>query len=130
MLADPLAIDVDDRPRALPASPPGPAARRGSRHSGTKQISWLSGLSAVASAEAAGDLPDLGLGQLAEREPGVLELVLAEAVEEVGLVLLLVAGPPEPGPPVRPDVPPGVVAGRDRLAVVQVPGLPQAAPRT
>ena len=50
----------------------------------------------------------------------MLELVLAEAVQEVGLVLVLVAGPEQARPAVGADLAAGVVPGRDRLAVVQV----------
>ena len=50
----------------------------------------------------------------------MLELVLAQAVQEVGLVLVGVACPQEARLPVRPDVAPCVVPGGDRLAVVQV----------
>ncbi len=50
----------------------------------------------------------------------MLELVLAQAVQEVGLVLVGVASSKQPCPSVRPDVAPRVVPGRDRLAVVQV----------
>ena len=79
-------------------------------------------------AEAPRDLADLRLGQLAEREPGVLELVLAQAVQEVGLVLVRVASPSEPRPSVGTDVAAGVVAGRDGLAVVQMAGSTEQRP--
>ena len=49
----------------------------------------------------------------------MVELVLAQAVQEVGLVLVRVARP-EPRPAVRPDVAPRVMPGRDRLALVEV----------
>ena len=50
----------------------------------------------------------------------MLELVLAEAVEEVGLVLVGVACPGEPGNAVLTDDPSRVVPRRDRVAVVEV----------
>ena len=43
----------------------------------------------------------------------VRELFLAKAIEEVGLVLVGVAGPQQPSLAVRPDVPARIVAGRD-----------------
>ena len=58
----------------------------------------------------------------------MLELVLAQAVQEVGLVLVGVAGAQQPRPPVRTDVAARVVPGRDRVAVVQVPRPPEQRP--
>ena len=71
-------------------------------------------------AETSGHVPDLRLGQVAEREPGVGQLILAQAVQEVGLVLVRVTGPQQSGRPVRARLVAGVVAGRDRLALVLV----------
>ena len=51
----------------------------------------------------------------------MLELVLAKAVQEVRLVLVLVAGPQQTRPAVRADLPAGVVPGGDGLAVVLEP---------
>ena len=50
----------------------------------------------------------------------MVELVLAQAVQEVGLVLVRVARPQETRPPVGADVTARVVPGRDGLALVQV----------
>ena len=72
-------------------------------------------------AKATSHVAHLGLGQIAQREPGVRQLVLAQAVQEVGLVLVRVAGPKQARRAVGADVLAGVVAGRDRLAVVQMP---------
>ena len=52
--------------------------------------------------QAAGDRAHLGLREVAQREAAVPQLVLAQAVEEVRLVLVLVGGAGEAGPrPVR-----------------------------
>ncbi len=51
----------------------------------------------------------------------MLQLVGPEAVQEVGLVLVVVPGPVQPRPPIGPDDTAGVMTGRHRLAVVQVP---------
>ena len=58
----------------------------------------------------------------------MLQLVLAQAVQEVGLVLVGVARAQQTRSSVRPDVAPRVVAGRDRLAVVQVAGPAEQRP--
>ena len=71
------------------------------------------------------DRAHLGLRQLAEREARVLQLVGPEAVQEVGLVLVVVPGPVQPRSPIGPDDTAGVVTGRHRLAVVQVPRPPE-----
>ena len=54
--------------------------------------------------QSAGDLSDLRLGQLAEREPRVIELVLAQPVQEVGLVLVRVTRAQQPRSPVRTHI--------------------------
>ena len=127
MLPHPLAVDVDERPGLR--SPAGTLTQRLAVVAAGHEADLLAlGLVGGGEPETARDLADLRLGQLAEREPGVLELVLAQAVEEVGLVLVLVPRPAQPRQPVRPDVPAGVVTGRDRLAVVEVPGPTEQRP--
>ena len=92
MLPHPLAVGVDDRPGLRR-----PAAARPERAAdvavGDEADALALGLVGRRETEVARDVAHLGLGQLAEREPGVRELVLAQAVEEVGLVLVLVARP-------------------------------------
>ena len=56
------------------------------------------------------------------------QLVLAQAVQEVGLVLVRIAGSQEARRAVRPGVLAGVMAGRDRVAVVQVAGPAEQRP--
>ena len=92
MLPDPLAVDIDERARLrLPA---GPLAERLAVVAAGDEADLLAlGLVGGHEAEPARHVADLRLRQLTEREPRVLELVLAEAVEEVGLVLVLVARP-------------------------------------
>ena len=58
----------------------------------------------------------------------MIELVLTQAVEEVGLVLVRVARAQQPRSPVRTHVPPRVVTRRDRLAVVQMARSPEQRP--
>ena len=119
MLPDPLPVAVEQRPGLR--HPAGPVPERVAVVAAGHEADLLAlGLVGRGQAEAARDVADLGLGQLAEREPGVLELVLAQAVQEVGLVLVRVARPQQSRPPVGADVAPRVVPGRDRLAVVQV----------
>src|SRR5262245_57703781 len=119
MLPHSLAVEVDDRPRRL--LPTGPVAERIAVVAAGHEADLLAlGLVGGHEPELAGDRTDLRLRQLAEREPGVLELVLAEAVEEVGLVLVLVAGSRQPRDAVVVDDPPRVVPGRDRVAVVEM----------
>ena len=119
MLPHPLAVAVEQRARLR--HPAGALPQRVAVVAARDEADLLAlGLVGRGETEAASHVPNLGLGQLAEREPGVLELVLAQAVQEVGLVLVRVARPEQPRPAVRPDVAAGVVPGRDRLAVVQV----------
>ncbi len=81
-------------------------------------------------AERASDLAHLGLGQLAERKPGVLELILAQAVQEVGLVLVRVAGAQQACLAVRTDRRAGR-SGRWRPPRSRTDGGPgRAGPRT
>src|SRR4029453_5160423 len=65
---------------------------------------------------------DLGLGQVAQREARVPQLVLAQPVEEVRLVLVLVGGAAEAratrAVAVDPPVTARVVARRDGIALV------------
>ena len=49
-------------------------------------MSWLSGLAATSSPTSAAILPDLGLGQVAEREAQELQLLRRRPVKEVALV--------------------------------------------
>ena len=70
----------------------------------------------------------LGLGQLAEWEPGVGQLFLPQAVQEVRLVLVLVTGAAQLRAPVGVRGTPRVVACRDRVAVVQVPSPAEERP--
>ncbi len=58
----------------------------------------------------------------------MLQLILAQAVEEVGLVLVGITGSQQPGAPIGPNGSPRVVAGRHGLAVVQVTRSPQQRP--
>ena len=121
VLPHPLPVQVDDRPgRRRPTR----AVAQGVAVVAARHEADLLALRLVSGREPqlAGDLAHLGLGQLAEREPRVLELVLAEPVQEVGLVLGLVAGPQEPGAAVIAGDPPRVVTGGHRLALVEVAG--------
>ena len=68
------------------------AARRGSRRPARSRSPGSRACRRSRGRAPRATVADLGLGQLAEREPRVLELVLAQAVQEVGLVLVLVAG--------------------------------------
>src|SRR5581483_2662290 len=74
----------------------------------------------------------LGLAQVAQREERVRELVLAEAVEEIGLILVLVGGAQEPVAPfaVGPHdlAAPRVMTGRHEVAAVQVPRATEERP--
>ena len=58
----------------------------------------------------------------------MLELVLAQPVQEVGLVLVLVARPAQDRAAVGSDLAAGVVAGCHRVAVVQVACPPEQCP--
>ena len=83
--------------------------------SATKQMSWLSGLSATSSPRRAASRADVGLGGVAEREQRVRELLLVEHAEHVGLVLAVVDGPVHLDQPVVAGAQLGVVTGRDRV---------------
>ena len=127
MLPDPLAVAVEQGTGLR--HPAGPLAQRVAVVAAGDEADLLAlGLVGRRQTEPARDVADLRLGQLAEREPRVIELVLAQAVQEVGLVLVGVACAQQPRPPVRTDVAPRVVAGRDRLAVVQVARPPEQRP--
>ena len=128
VLPHPLAtVAVEDRPRRL--LPAGPLAQRvavvATRHEADLLAFGLVGRHEI---EFAGDRPDLRLCQVTERKTGVLELILAEAVEEVGLVLVGVDGSGEARRTVRGDQATRIVTRRDRLAVVEVPRAAQQRP--
>ena len=127
MLADVRAIDIKHRPGFRP---PSRALAQGIAVIAAGHEADLLGLGLVGGGEAerAGDGPNLGLGQLPEREAGVLELLGTQAIQEVGLVLLLVAGPQEARSTVIADDAARVVAGCHCLAVVQVAGPPEQCP--
>ena len=127
MLAEPGAIGIEDGPglRRPAASRPQLGAVVAAGHEADLLALGLVGRD---ESQAARDLADLGLAEVAQREAAVPQLVLAQAVEEVGLVLRLVGRPGEHGPrPVRrlDDAAAGVVAGGDGLAAVEVPGATQ-----
>src|SRR3954469_25747157 len=108
MLPYPLAVAVDDGPclgdpaRALTQSIPVVAT-------GHEADLLALGLVGRHEAQVPRDRPHLGLGQLPQRKPRVLKLVLPETVEEVGLILLGITRPQEARSPVRTDVAPCVV---------------------
>ena len=108
------AVLVDDR---CPTARGMRAPRNASRPPRVmKHTSMLSRLSAVRRPSARRVLAHLGLGQLADREQRARELVGAEHVEHVRLVLGGVGGTRERGPVVgRHDA--GVVTGRDEVVV-------------
>ena len=82
------------------------------------------GLLGEGKAALARDLADLGLGQAAEREERVRELLLREAEEEVGLVLGQICGPLEnPALARRVVLVDGVVAGGDAVGADGAGGL-------
>ena len=83
--------------------------------SATKQMSWLSGLSATSSPRAAGLASYVGLGRVAEREERVRELLLVEDAEHVGLVLAVVDGAVHLDQAVGTGAQLRVVAGGDRV---------------
>src|SRR6185503_851111 len=100
VLPYPIAQLVDDR--AGLGRPAGPRTERAADVAiGDEADALALRLRGGRQAEVAGDLPDLRLGQLAEGEPGVGELLLPEPVQEVGLVLVLVAGAAHLGPSLR-----------------------------
>src|SRR3954453_4430829 len=127
MLPYPLAVAVDDGPwlgdpaRALTQRIPVVAT-------GYEADLLALGLVGRHEAKVPRDRPDLRLGEIAQRKPRMLQLVLPENVEEVGLVLLGITRPQEARSTVRADVAPGVVPGRDRLALVEVAGPPEQRP--
>src|SRR4051812_10883880 len=108
MLPHPLAVDIDDGPalrdpaRPLTQSIPVVAT-------GYEADLLALGLVGRHEAKVPRDRPDLRLGEIAQRKPRVLKLVLPETVEEVGLVLLGIARPQEARSPVRADVAPCVM---------------------
>ncbi len=55
-------------------------------------MSWLSGLSATASASSRGDLAHRGLGHVAEREAQIIELVAGRREQEIALVARRIGG--------------------------------------
>ena len=63
-----------------------------------KHTSWLSGLAAVRSPSSAATLADLLLGELADGKPDAGQLVLAQHVQHVGLVLVAGSLPRAQGP--------------------------------
>ena len=81
--------------------------------SATKQMSWLSGLSATSSPRRSASRADVGLGRVAEREQRVRELLLVEHAEHVGLVLAVVDRAVHLDQPVGAGAQLRVVAGGD-----------------
>ena len=77
-----------------------------------KQTSWLSGFVAVRRPSSAGPAPDVVLGQRTDREQRAGEIVLAEHVHDVALVLLAVGAAFE-GVAVSAAPDAGVMAGGD-----------------
>ena len=93
--------------------------------SGTKQISWLSGLSATSRPSRARVRADLGLRQVADRKHRVRELVLRQREQEIRLVLVAVDAAQQPVPPrVLVELDARVVAGGDGRGVEARPRAP------
>ena len=91
-----------------------------------KQMPWLSFFPAIARRAFRGEPADLGLGEVADGEAGVADLLLAQEGEKVRLVLVLVR-PLEQGEGAGFRETPRVVAGGDRRkAVLLRPGQEQA----
>ena len=94
---------------------------------GTKQISWLSSFSAVGKPRPARVSANLRLRQFSDGEPGRLELIRRQVVEEIRLVLVGVLSFPEHGPSrggVRAAA--RVVTRRDRFAAHDPRPLPES----
>ncbi len=120
MLPHPLPVRIDERPGLR--VPAGPVAKRVAVVAARHEADLLAlGLVGGGEAERPGDRPHLRLGELAQRETRVLQLVLAEPIQEVGLVLVLVARTGQSGAPVGAHHPARVVAGGDGVALVEVP---------
>ena len=67
------------------------------------------------------NLPDLGLGQLSQREQGVGQLLLGERIEDIALVLRPIHGLFQLPAAIGRLADPGIVAGGDEIAA-QFPG--------
>ena len=83
-----------------------------------KQTSWLSGLVAVRRPSSAGQAANVVLGQRPDREQRAGEIVLAEHVHDVALVLGPVGAALERVPVAAPPDA-GVVAGGDGVEAEQ-----------
>ena len=72
------------------------------------------GLGGDAEARVLGEPPDLALGQVAEREAQIIELLARGAVEEIALVAIRVGGACNSARPSLDD-PPHIMAGREAV---------------
>jgi hypothetical protein len=124
VLPHPLPVGVHDRPGFR--RPVGPGSKGATDVAiGDEADALALGLVGGREAEVPGDRADLRFRELPEREPRLGQLVLAEAVQEVGLVLVVVVGAEEVRLAVGPLAAAGVVAGGDGVAVVELAGAPE-----
>src|SRR3972149_8241653 len=123
--AAPIAVEDGARfrypARASPQRRPDVAARN-------EADALALGLVRGREAQAPRDLTDLRFRQLTKRKPSIPHLLLTEPVQEVGLVLVLVASPQKQRLAIRANRAACVVARCHRFAVVQVACLSARSP--